>query len=107
MVNMYEVKAALKEGIEHPSSGALFLAEEILGKTPETEVWMCGAITPRAACGNDAAKVWMTTHHEARGKGAPEAFPFSWVIEKGNLSQRDILSGLFTRMGPKVIYIKG
>jgi hypothetical protein len=109
MVNMYEVKAALKEGIVvmHPSSSTLFLAEEILGKTPETEVWICGAITPRAACGDDAVKVWMTTHPEARGKGGPEAFPFSWVIEKGKLSQGETLSSLFTRMGPKDVYIKG
>jgi hypothetical protein len=91
----------------HPSSSALFLAEEILGKTPETDVWMCGAITPRAACGDDAVKVWMTTHPEARGKGGPEAFPFSWVIEKGELNQGETLSSLLTRMGPKDVYIKG
>jgi hypothetical protein len=109
LVNMYEVKAALKEGIVvmHPSSSTLFLAEEILGKTPETEVWMCGAITPRAACGDDTVKVWMTTHPEARGKGGPEAFPFSWVIEKGKLSQGETLASLFNRMGPKDVYIKG
>jgi hypothetical protein len=109
LTNMDEVKEALKEGIVvmHPSSSTLFLAEEILGKTPETEVWMCGAITPRAACGDDAVKVWMTTHPEARGKGGPEAFPFSWVIEKGKLSQGETLASLFKRMGPKDVYVKG
>jgi hypothetical protein len=109
LVNMNEVKAALKEGIVvmHPSSSTLFLVEEILGKIPETEVWMCGAITPRAACGDDAVKVWMMTHPEARGKGSPEAFPFSWVIEKGKLSQGETLASLFTRMEPKDVYIKG
>jgi len=109
MTNMVEVKEALKDGIVvmHPSSSTLFLAEEILGETPETEVWMCGAITPRAACGDDAVKVWMTTHPEARGKGGPEAFPFSWVIEKGKLSQGETLASLFKRMGPKDVYVKG
>ena len=109
LVNMSEVKTTLKEGIlvMHPSSSTLFLAEEILGETPETDVWMCGAITPRAACGDDAVKVWMTSHPEARGKDSPEAFPFSWVIEKGKLSQGETLASLFTRMGPKDIYIKG
>jgi hypothetical protein len=109
VANMDEVETALKEGIVvmHPSSSTLFLVEEILGKTPETEVWMCGAITPRAACGDDAVKVWMTTHPEARGKGGPEAFPFSWVIEKGKLNQGETLASLFTRMGPKDVYIKG
>jgi hypothetical protein len=90
----------------HPSSSTLFLAEEILGETPETDVWMCGAITPRAACGDDAVKVWVTSHPEARGKDGPEAFPFSWVIEKGKLSQGETLASLFTRMGPKDVYIK-
>jgi hypothetical protein len=106
---MDEVKLALKEGVVvlHPSSNTLFLVEEILGKVPETEVWMCGAITPRAACGDDAVKVWMTTHPEARGKGGPDSFPFSWVIEKGKLSQGETLSSLFDRMGPKDVYIKG
>jgi hypothetical protein len=91
----------------HPSSSTLFLVEEILGKVPETEVWMCGAITPRAACGDDAVKVWMTTHPEARGTGGPESFPFSWVIEKGKLSQGETLASLFARMGPKDVYVKG
>src|SRR5512137_170837 len=81
LAEMDEVKRALASGVVvmHPSSSTLFLVEELLGRTPETEVWMCGAITPRAACGDDAVKVWMTTHPEARGKGGPEAFPFSWV----------------------------
>jgi hypothetical protein len=109
LANLDEIKTALQEGIVvlHPSSSTLFLAEEILGKIPETEVWMCGAITPRAACGDDAVKVWITTHPEARGKGGPEAFPFSWVIEKGKLSQGETLTSLFSRMGSKDIYIKG
>ena len=109
LADMDEVKTALKEGIVvmHPSSSTLFLVEEILGKVPETEVWMCGAITPRAACGDDAVKVWMTTHPEARGKGGPESFPFCWVIEKGKLSQGETLASLFARMGPKDVYVKG
>jgi hypothetical protein len=109
LANMDEVKTALKEGlvVMHPSSSTLFFAEEIMGKVPETEVWMCGAITPRAACGDDAVKVWMTTHPEARGKGGPESFPFSWVIEKGKLSQGETLASLFARMGPKDVYVKG
>jgi hypothetical protein len=109
LANMDEVKKALREGVVvlHPSSSTLFLAEEILGKVPETEVWMCGAITPRAACGDDAVKVWMTTHPEARGKGGPESFPFSWVIEKEKISQGETLSSLFARMGPKDVYVKG
>lgn len=109
LANTDEVKKALKEGITvmHPSSSTLFLVEEIIGKTPDTEVWMCGAITPRAACGDDAVKVWMTTHPEARGNGGPEAFPFSWVFEKGKLSQGETLGSLLNRMGPHDVYIKG
>ena len=89
LAEMAEVKRVVASGVVvmHPSSSTLFLVEELLGRTPETEVWMCGAITPRAACGDDAVKVWMTTHPEARGKGGPEAFPFSWVFEKGKLTQ--------------------
>jgi hypothetical protein len=109
LASMGEIKIALEDGIVvmHPSSSTLFLAEEVLGKTPETEVWMAGAVTPRAACGDDAIKVWMMTHPEARGKNSPEAFPFSWVIEKGKLSQGEALGSLFMRMGPKDVYVKG
>jgi hypothetical protein len=109
LASMDEIKTALKDGmvVMHPSSSTLFLAEEILGKTPDTEVWMCGAITPRAACGDDAVKVWMMTHPEASGKGSPEAFPFCWVIEKGKLSQGETLGSLLARMGAKDVYIKG
>jgi hypothetical protein len=69
LANMDEVKTALKEGVVvlHLSSSTLFLVEEILGKVPETEVWMCGAITPRAVCGDDAVKIWMTTHPQSQG----------------------------------------
>ncbi|MBN1188127.1 MAG: hypothetical protein JXA46_00090 [Dehalococcoidales bacterium] len=104
-----EVKNALKTGIVtlHPSSSTLFVVEEILGKTPDTEVWMCGAITPRAACGDDAVKVWMSTHPEARASTGPEAFPFTWVIEKGILSQGETLGSLLGRMKPGDVYIKG
>ena len=47
---------------------------------------MAGAITPRAACGDDAVKVWMTKHPKPEEKAAG-GFPFSWVIEKGKLSR--------------------
>ena len=109
LANMAEIKTALKEGIItlHPSSSTLFVVEEIMGKTPDTEVWMCGVVTPRAACGDDAVKVWMTTHPEARSSSGPEAYPFTWVIEKGKLSQGETLGSLLTRMGPKDVYIKG
>jgi hypothetical protein len=109
LASMGEIKTALEDGIVvmHPSSSTLFLAEEVLGKTPETEVWMAGAVTPRAAFGDDAIKVWMMTHPEAKGMNSPEAFPFSWVIEKGKLSQRESLGSLFMRMGPKDVYVKG
>ena len=109
LAEMDEVKRARDHGVVvmHPSSSTLFLVEELLGRTPESEVWMCGAITPRAACGDDAVKVWMTTHPEARGKGGPEAFPFSWVFEKGRLSQGETLASLFGRMGPDDVYVKG
>ena len=109
LAGMDSVKKALQNGkvVMHPSSSTLFLVEEILGKIPETEVWMCGAITPRAACGDDAVKVWMTTHPEARGNGGPEAFPFSWVIEKGKLSQGETLGSLLSRIGPDDVYVKG
>jgi hypothetical protein len=109
IVQMPEVQKALDHGIVamHPSSSILFLVEEILGHTPDNEVWMCGAITPRAACGDDAVKVWMTTHPEARGSGGPESFPFSLVIEKGRLNQGETLGSLFKRMGPDDVYLKG
>ncbi|MFC1870621.1 MFS transporter [Chloroflexota bacterium] len=75
------VKKALNDGIlvMHPSSGTIFLVEEITGQSPGTDIWVCGMIVPKGACSELAASR-MFPPGEKRG---PSAFPASWVIKDG------------------------
>ncbi|MFC2070810.1 hypothetical protein ACFLTB_06555 [Chloroflexota bacterium] len=111
VANMDEVKTAIKEGIivMHPSSSTVFLAEEITGSVPDTDVWMCGANLPKAACGEAGTREFMRARS---GGGAPSGdgigqFPLSWVIRAGKLNQGESLASLFAEMGPKDVYVKG
>ena len=58
LADLSEVKTALKDGIVamHPSSSTLFLAEEILGKTPETGVSRPVVALPLPVSAEDAMR---------------------------------------------------
>jgi len=108
VTNLSVVKEALAKGIVvmWPSSSTIFIAEEIIGETPKTSVWVCGVIVPKGACISGGAYKQSTNHPES-GTRTPESSTNSWVIEGGKLTTGISLRDLFDRMGPKDVYIKG
>jgi hypothetical protein len=108
VVNMDVVKKALAEGIivMHPSSSNIFIAEEILGERPNTDVWVHGVIVPKGACVSLELyeEIMEDSSHVTK---APEAYPGSWVFEKGKFSTGTSLRDLYEKMGPGDLYMKG
>ena len=54
VANLGVVKKAVDQGtvVLHPSSSTIFIAEEIIGESPKTPVWVCGLIVPKGTCGS-------------------------------------------------------
>jgi len=103
------VQKALSSGIValHPSSSTIFIVEELLGKLPDTEVWVCGVIAQKAACSSAESRA-QRARDEADGRPrSPGAFPHTWVIEGGELKSGLLLEHLLDRMGHDDVYIKG
>jgi hypothetical protein len=116
VTKMEIVQKALKEGliVMHPSSSTYFIVDEVTGHKPPTNVWVCGAIVPKGACGE--VGVWMGAHRifadveqrdESSAKPSPGVFHHSWVLRKGEFSRQEPLSALLEEMGPNDVYIKG
>lgn len=105
VARMDVVKRALNEGmvVMHPSSSTIFLAEEITGKRPSTDVWVCGVIIPKGACSELGA-----SRASLQGQGGgPLAFRASWVVKGGKLETGIALGSLMEQMGPNDVYVKG
>jgi hypothetical protein len=107
---------ALRKGliVLHPSSSTYFLFEEVTGRKPPTNVWVCGLIAPKGTCvemgvmlGGPAsfANVEKNAPHSARPN--PETFPHCWVLRKGEFSHQEPLSVLLEEMGPNDVFVKG
>jgi hypothetical protein len=116
VTKMEVVQKALKEGliVMHPSSSTYFIVEEVTGHKPPTNVWLCGAIVPKGACGE--AGIWMGTHlsfadSEQPDKSSvefgPGSFPHSWVLRNGEFFRQGPLISLLEEMGPNDVYLKG
>ncbi len=108
VAEMDVVKNALADGIVamHPSSSTYFVAETIIGQRPKTNVWLCGAIVPKAACVEKS--VFEGPHSVAMPGGyRPQGFGHSMVIEKGVLTQGTPLEETLGRMKTSDVYIKG
>ncbi|MCX8032525.1 MAG: hypothetical protein N3B14_03895 [Thermoleophilia bacterium] len=103
---MPEVKKAALEGIVvlHPSSSTWFVVEALTGSIPTTNVWVCGAITPKGACGDMGVYFGEGSLNRVSGPGG---FPHSWVIREGKLSVGETLGDLMEKMGSEDVYIKG
>lgn len=103
---MPEVKKAALEGmvVLHPSSSTWFVVEALTGSIPTTNVWVCGAITPKGACGDMGVYFGEGSLNRVSGPGG---FPHSWVIRKGKLLVGETLSDLIEKMGSEDVYIKG
>ena len=103
-----EVQNAFHNGIVaiHPSSSTIFIVEELVGKLPDTDVWVCGIIGPKAACVSRERS--QQSHVKTDGtRRAKSEFPNTWLIQKGKLSTGTTLAEILDRMKPDDIYIKG
>ncbi len=109
VAKMDEVQNAFKKGTValHPSSSTIFIVEELIGKLPDTDVWVCGMVVPKAACSSAEAR---RQRSEGSGGGrvhTPGMFSHTWVIEKGELKSGIPLEDLLNQMGSEDVYIKG
>ena len=106
------VRNAYEKGVIalHPSSSTIFIVEELLGKLPDTKVWVMGMIIPKGACGSAAGRASHRIQRTAEGRDIPRGpagYLCSWVIEKGTLQSGIPLRDILERLGPQDIYIKG
>lgn len=110
VARMQVVKRALEEKkmiVIHPSSSTYFLVEELTGKKPRTDYWICGSITPKGMC-QEMGTLSLTPFHQPDSiKLDPGTFPYSWVIKGGDFFSGEKLSSLLERMGPEDVYVKG
>jgi hypothetical protein len=99
------VRQAAIEGIVvlHPGSSPYFVIEEITGKKPETDFWVCGAVTPKGMCGDMGVRDYLP--HSPGGKLGE--FRNHWIIKNGKLSVGEPLSEWLEHMRPTDVYIKG
>jgi len=106
VADMQVVRRAAQEGmvVLHPSSSTWFVVEALTGSIPTTDVWVCGAITPKGACGDMGVHAGERSLNKVSGPGG---FPHSWVIRGGRLSAGETLEELMAGMGPDDVYIKG
>lgn len=102
------VREAATEGIValHPSSSTYFIVEEITGKKPNTDYWVCGVVTPKGMCVEKAMVVGdgYTPQNISSDPGDLRA---CWIIKNKELTAEEKLSELSNRMGPGDVYIKG
>ena len=109
IASMEIVQNAFTKGIIalHPSSSTIFIVEELIGRVPDTEVWVCGVIVPKGACLSAEA---LGTHRLDKTQNilrSPATFLHTWVIEKGKLHSGIPLGEVLDRMGRDDVYIKG
>jgi len=107
---------ALRKGliVLHPSSSTYFLFEELTGRKPPTNVWVCGLIAPKGTCvemgamlGSHASSAHVEEVAYSSTKPNPKTFPHCWVIRKGEVSHQEPLGALLEEMGPDDVFVKG
>jgi hypothetical protein len=116
VTNLDIFQRALRKGsiILHPSSSTYFMIEEITGRKPPTDVWICGLIVPKGACVEMGTIINKPTSspstEQIGGIGAahnPAAYPYSWALRRGELLLGEPLGSLLEQMGSEDIYVKG
>jgi hypothetical protein len=116
IANMDVFQQALRKGmvVLHPSSSTYFLFEEVTGRKPPTNVWVCGAVVPKGTCVEmgvmvggpvSFANVEKNATHSA--KPDPGTFPHCWILRKGVFSRPQPLGILLEEMGSDDVFIKG
>ncbi|HSW57336.1 MAG TPA: hypothetical protein VLH15_02950 [Dehalococcoidales bacterium] len=107
IASLDEVKKAFREGmvVMHPSSSTYFILEELTGKKPATNFWVCGVVTPRGNC------VEMAMLSGGRSPSAENYNPGDlrgqWAIQQGRVLTEIPLSDLLDQMTERDVYIKG
>lgn len=103
------VQNAFEKGIIalHPSTSTVFIVEELLGKAPETEHWLCGIVAKKGTCRSAALTDWRAKEDSRVHVSAPGGFPYTTMIEKGEQKMGLLLGDILDQMGPEDVYIKG
>ena len=101
------VKKAALNGliVLHPSSSTYFIVEELTGKKPATNHWVCGVVAPRGMC------VEMAMAMGGQTPQGPEYDPGElgglWAIRQGKVISEDRTSALIGQLTAGDVYIKG
>lgn len=113
VVRMDMVERALARGtvVLHPSSSTYFIVEEVTGRKPKTNVWVCGVIVPKGACVEMGVALGRTSislkENQETVTADPKSFRYSWVIRSGELLTDLPLDSLLEELGTGDVYIKG
>ena len=97
------VKRAAAEGLVviHPSSSTYFIVEELTGKKPKTQVWVCGVVVPKGACLSYGSSR-MDINRPETGPHPPDGFTLSWIVRGNKLVLGQSLRELFEKMGKTI-----
>jgi hypothetical protein len=109
IVQVEVVKRAAEKGIIaiHPSSTTYFIAEELLGKKPSSNTWVCGVIAPKGACMEMGPTSSLPPPEVRNRPQDPGDFKHTYVIRQGQFSTHIPLSQILESMGPGDVYFKG
>jgi hypothetical protein len=116
ITKMKVFQQALREGliVLHPSSSTYFIFEEITGRKPPTNVWVCGVIIPKGTCvemgamlGGPPSFANVEQSDQISARPDPGTFPHCWVFRKGEFSRQEPLSVLLEEMRPNDVCVKG
>lgn len=107
IIKLDVVRQAVRNGliVLHPSSSTYFIVEELTGKKPATNHWVCGVVAPRGMCVEMAM---------ALGGQSPQGSEYDpgelgglWAIKQGKLIAEDKTNRLMEQMTAGSVYIKG
>jgi hypothetical protein len=109
VARMNVVQNSFENGIIalHPSTSTVFIVEELTGKIPETEYWVCGIVAQKGTCRSAALTAWRDKEDTKVHISTPAGFPHTILIEKGELKTGILLGDILDQMGPEDVYIKG
>jgi hypothetical protein len=116
VTQMEVFQKAFREGliVLHPSSTTYFMFEEMTGRKPPTNVWVCGLVTPKGTCVEMGAMIQghavpsdVKPFDPSYTRSGPGTFPYCWVFRKGEFSPQEPLSALLEEMGPNDVFVKG
>ncbi len=110
VARMDVVKKAMNDGliVMHPSSSTYFIVEELTGRKPPTNVWVCGVVTPKGTCVEMGMSARLRLgDSQAVVKGGGANFTGSWVLRRGEFVTGMPLQSWLSEMGPQDVYIKG